>query len=65
MQTVTFACDRCGEPASGWVRITAHAYQGQMRCGAHDLREMDLCPRCAAELRAWCDNDKEERRDES
>lgn len=46
-------CDRCGEPATTWVRVAEHSYQGQMRCDAHDLIELDLCPACQRELRLW------------
>lgn len=58
MMTTTLTCDRCGEPATEWWRMTRHAYLDQMRHDAHDLMEMDLCPRCAEELRAWCDGRK-------
>lgn len=61
MTSTTSTCDRCGEPAAEWVRIWCHAYLDQMRHDAHDLMEMDLCPRCAAELRAWCTEKKEDR----
>ncbi len=53
MREHTCICDRCGEPATEWVRITEHAYSGQMRCDAHDLNELDLCGACVKELHLW------------
>ena len=55
MRKVEFTCDRCGEPASEWGRVYEHDLLDGMRAGAHNLREMDLCPRCAAELREWAE----------
>ena len=53
MRTEKLTCDRCGEPAFEWVRVTEHAYYDQMRLDAHALSEMDLCPKCAEELAGW------------
>ena len=53
MKEQTCVCDRCGEPATEWVRVTEHAYMEQMRCDAHNLMELDLCSACASELRLW------------
>lgn len=53
MRRESLVCDRCGEPATEWVRVTEHAYYGQMRLDAHDLHDIDLCPKCAGELAAW------------
>lgn len=53
MRKQSLVCDRCGEPATEWVRVTEHAYYNQMRLDAHNLRDLDLCPKCASELGAW------------
>lgn len=53
MREETFTCDRCGQPAVAWVRFAEHSYLNQMRCDAHDLRELDLCAACVKELRLW------------
>ena len=52
-EKVTFTCDSCGQPASEWVRIFRHELLHAMRRDAHDLKEIDLCPKCAAELDEW------------
>lgn len=53
MRKVTFTCDRCGEPATEWVRMYRHDLLHGMRADAHDLQELDLCPACARELGKW------------
>lgn len=49
----TFTCDRCGEPATEWVRYSIHSILDGMRVGAHDINEVDLCPKCSAEFQRW------------
>ena len=64
MRVETRTCDRCGATATEVALVTWAAAGLAVAAHAHDMEEMDLCPRCAAELRAWCDRD-DERRDES
>lgn len=47
MRTETFVCDLCGEPATEWWRIQRHQLVDGLRHGAHDMVELDLCPKCA------------------
>ena len=51
-RSVEFRCDLCGEPATEWARVYRHSLLDGLRQGAHDLVEVDLCPGCAARLRA-------------
>lgn len=59
MRTETLTCDRCGENATEWVRVFRHELLDGMRAGAHDLREVDLCPACAHKLFIWLDKRKD------
>lgn len=53
MEKRTFTCDRCGEPASAWVRMYEHDLLNGMRRDAHNMYELDLCPKCTEQLRKW------------
>lgn len=53
MKVTTFSCDRCGRQATAWIRVMEHDYMGQLRCEAHDMHELDLCPSCVDELKKW------------
>ena len=50
MRTEKYTCDRCGQMADGAVSV--YWYELPLR-QAYDLTVRDLCPACAAELRAW------------
>lgn len=55
MRTVTVTCDRCGAEARHRVSLV----WGDPEAGvapwdsAYDARAVDLCQRCADELRRW------------
>lgn len=54
MRVTKTTCDRCGESATEWVRIWRHQLASDgLRCDAHDITELDLCPACAGELGLW------------
>lgn len=52
MRTEDYACDRCGAKADGAASV--YWYELPLR-QAYDLTVVDLCPRCADELRRWLD----------
>ena len=52
MKTEDYACDRCGAKADGAASV--YWYELPLR-QAYDLTVVDLCPRCADELRRWLD----------
>ena len=59
MRTEEYTCDRCGGSATGAASV--YWYELPARTQAYDLTVVDLCPRCADELRAWLDEKKEDR----
>ena len=57
MRTEEYTCDRCGDVADRGASV--YWYELPARTQAYDLTVVDLCPRCADELRAWLGERKE------
>lgn len=61
MREVNIICDRCGRPASDRASVSwSSARDVPVPAPAtYDAGGYDLCPECAAELRAWLKAEKE------